>query len=246
LVVYTAITGGYDKLAPVRYKDCDFICFTDSDIKVSGWQIRPLPYHMDDPARCNRKIKILPHRILQEYEYSIYIDGNIELINNPVKLIKGINFSTPLIVYRNHQTKSLADEVDACIRLGKDDPDILNKQKKRYLEAGLPSENNMITGNVLIRKHNDPRLIPVMEDWWREVKLYSKRDQVSFNYVVWKNDFTCAYMNSPLVIPRGSKFFFVRYPHKNQGKETLFSSVKNEIIKIILKFKKKERPHITQ
>ena len=25
-----------------------------------------------------------------------------------------------------------------------------------------------------------------MEEWWQEIKMYSYRDQLSFNYVMWK------------------------------------------------------------
>ena len=26
-----------------------------------------------------------------------------------------------------------------------------------------------------------------MEDWWKELQKYTCRDQLSFNYVIWKN-----------------------------------------------------------
>ena len=34
-----------------------------------------------------------------------------------------------------------------------------------------------------------------MEDWWTEIKYGSKRDQLSFNYVAWKNDLKFNYID---------------------------------------------------
>lgn len=33
-----------------------------------------------------------------------------------------------------------------------------------------------------------------MENWWEEIKYNSKRDQLSFNYVAWKNSFNFNYL----------------------------------------------------
>jgi hypothetical protein len=33
-----------------------------------------------------------------------------------------------------------------------------------------------------------------MEDWWIEIKYGSKRDQLSFNYIAWKNGFNFVYL----------------------------------------------------
>lgn len=43
--------------------------------------------------------------------------------------------------------------------------------------------------NILYRRHNEPVLIRVMEDWWYFLENYSRRDQLSFVYVLWKNGF---------------------------------------------------------
>jgi hypothetical protein len=40
----------------------------------------------------------------------------------------------------------------------------------------------------ILRRHNRPDLIRAMEDWWDEIVHYSKRDQLSFSFVAWKNN----------------------------------------------------------
>lgn len=48
--------------------------------------------------------------------------------------------------------------------------------------------------NVIYRKHKDPRCIKVMEDWWYMVENYSRRDQLSLFYVLWKNGEQMTYL----------------------------------------------------
>ena len=45
----------------------------------------------------------------------------------------------------------------------------------------------------VLRKHNEPDVIKTMESHWNELKHNSRREQLSFNYVAWKNDFEFAY-----------------------------------------------------
>ena len=45
----------------------------------------------------------------------------------------------------------------------------------------------MIQSGILFRKHNNKNVIEFQEKWWNEVLTKSKRDQLSFNYIKWKN-----------------------------------------------------------
>ena len=84
-VIYTAIFGKYDDLPTPQYipDNWDFICFTDGDIKSDVWNIKKTTPLYEDSTRTARKYKILPHRFLQGYENSIWIDGNF-LIKNDI------------------------------------------------------------------------------------------------------------------------------------------------------------------
>lgn len=57
----------------------------------------------------------------------------------------------------------------------------LKNMKKRY-----PENNGLISTGVILRRHNDPKIIETMDAWWNEVENFSKRDQMSFNYIAWK------------------------------------------------------------
>ena len=68
-----------------------------------------------------------------------------------------------------------------------------------------PANNGLITGMVILRRHNEKDCIETMEDWWTEVKYNSKRDQLSFNYCAWKNDLTFNYMDGD---SRDNEYFY--------------------------------------
>jgi hypothetical protein len=197
-ILYTTIFGGYDDITtPKLPSGWDWKCFTEKN---------SIPLYSDN-TRNAKKFKILPHRYLQDYEYSIFIDGNMYVVGNVDELIKKyLNDSN--IAFFDHNKNimdprdCIYDEYNAIINLGKndpnqnykDDPQTMYDQVKRYQDEGYPSHNGLITGMVILRRHNEKDCIRVMEDWWTEIKYGSKRDQLSFNYVAWKNKTKFNYM----------------------------------------------------
>ena len=81
-VVYTAISGAYDKLPEhgVKAPEFDYVCFSDSvsdfESVEMGWDIRPNIFHHKDSVRVARYHKSNPHKLFPEYEYSMWIDAN--------------------------------------------------------------------------------------------------------------------------------------------------------------------------
>ena len=197
-VVYTSIFGDYDEKQEQRVSGWDWECFDETN-SVSFYT---------DNNRNAKKAKILPHRYFGiDYEYSIFIDGNMYVVGNVDELIeKYLNDSN--IAFFDHNKNimdprdCIYDEYNAIINLGKndpnqnykDDPQTMYDQVKRYQDEGYPSHNGLITGMVILRRHNEKDCIRVMEDWWTEIKYGSKRDQLSFNYVAWKNKTKFNYM----------------------------------------------------
>ena len=52
-----------------------------------------------------------------------------------------------------------------------------------------------------------------MEDWWLEIKHNSRRDQLSFNYIAWKNNFNFKYLDGD---SRKNKYFLQTGRHKKR------------------------------
>ena len=193
-VVYTCIIGGYDTLLEPRVvdPDVDYICFTDNtDIKSNVWEIRQIPYEVSDMNLSNVKkqrcIKINPHKYLSEYKMSLWVDGNIEILSSVSKLFnENIDKEKSVFIPQHPERNCIYAEGSAVIRLKKDTKENVNKQLNGYREEGFPSDYGLVQSNIIIRKHNDYECIKLMEKWWEELKNKSHRDQLSFNYAVWK------------------------------------------------------------
>jgi len=191
IVVYTAIFGEYDVLnEPEDVGGCDFVCFTDNPkLSSDKFDIR-LCVDGNDPVRESRKYKILPHRFLTDYKYSIWMDGNIILKKiNTNKLIKQFLSEQDLAIFSHPERNCIYEELAICKELKKYDCDLMDMQVRRYEEVGYPKNNGLIASGFIVRRTLSPEVIRFCEDWWYEIKNNSRRDQLSFNYVAWKNTF---------------------------------------------------------
>ncbi len=192
LVIYTVIVGNYDTLKTPEFIDenCDYVCFTDNK-KLSSeiWQIRLVENDELDNTRFQRMYKVLPHKFLPEYEYSIYIDGNVRIVGSFREFVRQQWKGACLMGLKHPSRNNIYDEATVCINFKKDSSEIIKRQIERYTSEGYKADNGLIVSNIIFRKHNDNELIKVMEDWWKEIKENSRRDQLSFNYVCWKNHF---------------------------------------------------------
>lgn len=221
IVVYTAISNGYDGLRDplVISEQCDYICFTDNkNIESSIWQIREFPNeHLDDVRKC-RQLKILPHRYFSEYKYSIWVDGNIEIINNLQELVENqlINSNFDLLTFQHPSRNCIYEEAEECVREKKDNIELIRNQIQKYSQEEYPLNNGLVESNVILRKHNSKELIDVMEQWWEQVKYNSRRDQLSFNYVSWKSNFKFGFLTGSS--RSGNDYFRLgkhKYTHKD-------------------------------
>ncbi|MFE0558224.1 glycosyltransferase [Paenibacillus sp. NPDC058910] len=206
-VIYTAITGNYDELQdPVQLsKHCDYYCFTDNPQLISRtWNIIYLDKIFADTARQARWVKIMPHLLFPTYEHSVWVDGNIRIVGDIDRFILKHIGTSPLVFYKHSHRNCIYKEAEACIALKKDQEDIILKQAALYKNAGYPMNNGLIESGVILRRHNDPIVTRTMTTWWRQVIRFSKRDQISFNYVAWKNNVPFTSINDNI---RNNEFF---------------------------------------
>ena len=239
-VIYTAIFGGYDNITEPSFIPAgwDFVCFTDSDIKSDIWDVRKVLPLYEDSTRNARKHKILPHRFLPEYDYSIWIDGNI-LVKNDVNELVGEYLSEFNVAMMNHADNQLDsrdcvyDEANTILHFGKinrnykDNPQLIINQMDKYKSDSYPSNNGLAVTMEVLRKHNESDVVETMEKWWEELKYNSKRDQLSFNYSSWKTNLNFKWMAGD---SRDNKYFLHTGKHKGKNKnvETKYEPISLE------------------
>jgi len=209
IVIYTAIFGPYDDLIPQRkIPGVDYICFTDQPFKSKTWKVVYVEPKFEDTPRNSRRFKILPHLFLQEYDYSVFMDGNYLVKRDIRNFVNSGLKEHKMMIYDHNQCSDarncVYDEYEALLELGKetgnykDDPEVMQQQMNKYRSDNYPENNGLIFSAVLIRRHNDPEVIKLMEKWWSELENGSKRDQLSFNYSAWKMNFKPYYISGNL------------------------------------------------
>lgn len=210
IVCYTCITNQYDRLKePISVQQgIDYICFSDQPVFSTTWKWMPIPDDLKylSKVKQQRIIKICPHRYLPNYDISIWIDGSILICGNLLDFISQYDLDANPIYSRIHPTrKCIYDEADACIGLKKDRIDTIQNQISKYKNENYPKNIGMVETGILLRKHNDKKCMMIDNAWAVELLNNSCRDQLSFNYICWKNKFVPGYLTKQLYI--NNQFF---------------------------------------
>lgn len=193
IVIYTCIVGGSDDILEPLYFNpkCDYYIVTDKEVPISSaWKkidINEFDLNGFENNEKNRYIKLHPHVLFAQYDYSLYIDGNIRIISDIVPLVEKMQ-SSILGVHAHDMRDCVYTEANVIMlekRFAKS-RDAVKKQMAAYAADGYRKHQGLYENPILIRKHNDSRCIELMDLWWGQLNFYSKRDQLSLPYAIWK------------------------------------------------------------
>jgi hypothetical protein len=214
IVVYTAIYGDKDNLKelPVDLEGCNLVCFTDNKhLKSRSFEVRVYPAIHSDPVRSAKIFKVLPHLFLTDFEYSLWIDGSVILKRGDIRTLTDHYLEDyDMALFRHPERDCIYDEAEVCSNRQLDNTEIIREQIKQYKEEGYPVHNGLTENTIMLRRHLAPEVVRVDEDWWAQISRFSRRDQLSFNYVAWKHNFKWATIKGAL---RDNDYFSVQ-PHK--------------------------------
>lgn len=202
LAIYTVITGDYDtiKQPQVITPGADYYLFTNNRaITDAGvWKVVYLEesdFDKDSERARNillsRKVKMLAHKYLPEgYDMSIYLDADMMIKANLSKLFELLNDDVLMAAFRHSNCTSVRAEIEDLTRRGVVEQDVVENQWQRYLEWGFRDDIGVTENGILIRRHNHPRVVELMELWWQEYLNGCLRDQVSLMPCI----FRCGFM----------------------------------------------------
>ena len=223
-VIYTSVFGcteenNYHLHVPdVPLDGWDFICFTDNpNFKSDLWDVKLVKPFYDDGARNAKRYKLKPHVFLKEYDISVWIDIEVQVTKDIDSVVTEMLTENNLAIL-NHElcgrTVSGDLNVRKCVyeeakfiqwlgdnnpkKIYKDNMDIIHTQVDRYRKEGYPENNGLARTTVMFMRHNEDDVKQQMDTWWEEMKYGSRRDQISFNYSAWKNDFKFSYIQEDI------------------------------------------------
>jgi len=218
VAIITSIYGNYDDLKIQNIKNkplLDWYCFTDNkDLKSDTWKIINTPYHIMNEKDENKKYKnsfssliknddkktlnmmsakyykMKGHEIdvLKDYDYYIWIDGSLFLRNDFVtNIFELIQKNYNLINFKHNKRNNIRDEVDISLTMNKYSTQNLKEQYNEYITSGFPDNIGLIENTMSVRKNNES-INKLYDDWWLHNLKYSFQDQISYPYVMWKNN----------------------------------------------------------
>lgn len=182
IVVYSALTGNYDKVNEILYKEpgIDYLLLTNNTSLVSNtWEVVPIKSDLND-LLLSREIKMFPHKYLDDkYDISIYIDANAIIYGEITQLCRYLGKQASFAVSRHSVRNTVREEFDACVRFGKTDRIQAEKQYEQYVKEGFLDNKALLECSVLVRKHRDGNLQLLMQEWFYAFENGIRRDQLS-------------------------------------------------------------------
>lgn len=222
LVCYTCIVNDYDCLrAPLeRSQNVDYICFTDNlKMPANGWELRAIPQDLLalPKVKQQRILKILPQKYLEDYDASLWVDSNIQIVRDVFKnVFKRYDLSKASLYTSKHPHRNcIYDEQLACIKLRKDTLAATYNQIDRYRREKFPKNIGLAETGLILRDHHDEACLNTMNIWAEEVKVGSHRDQLSFNYACWKTGFNYGLLKETVRSKTNDQTFFL-FKHKSK------------------------------
>ena len=191
IAIYTAIFGGKDKLrSPIDHLEndnWDYFLFTDDrEIRSDIYQIHLRHPIYNDVAKNARYFKILGDPILNNYDIVLWHDANIQLVHSEIDRLLQYAKNNFISTFTHPHRDCFYSEAMTCIRTNKDFSLRILKQAFIYFLKGMPAKEGMYSTGILIKNFTYLQK-DVLAFWWKETLNHSRRDQLSFAYVVYRH-----------------------------------------------------------
>lgn len=194
ILIYTGLIGDYDvPYDNFQHKEgYDYVLLSDVPIETKSWENRIVSFGNGEnlsPIKKARYLKTHPHELFDKnYDLVVWVDANT-FIND--KLYKYINkYKDSVITFKEHNDRDCVyDEIMVCAAADKETPIMALKVYDKCARSGYPRKIGLFETNIIISHYTDSRVIELMDNWWNEIFHNSHRDQLSLNYVIWKNHY---------------------------------------------------------
>jgi hypothetical protein len=193
-ISYTCIIGKYDKLHQplIVSPNWKYICFSDnkellSKVKIGVYDILPIsnPHNLD-PVRLARLYKILALGI-NDSDILVWNDANYAINCELDTLVrKYLIDDIDLVLAKHPKRNCLYDEGTRCIELKKDNKETIDSQLNQYCFEKLPYDRGLYETGIMIRRGFSKQDSLFYYEWFKQIRKYSRRDQISLPYCLWK------------------------------------------------------------
>lgn len=192
VAVYTFIINGYDELHQPLIVDNNADYFVISDCKIDNLGIfnwidvnSIVPTAIKDPFMKNRYCKMHGADIFKDYDYSIYLDGALQIAGDIISYLEQIG-RTGIALYLNETNECIYDTGILITLIGRCNFEMARNQLKSYAMEGMPENYGLLCGGYIFRDNKNTLGNELMNLWWEEYQKWPTRDQLCLTYVMWK------------------------------------------------------------
>lgn len=146
IAIYTCILGNYDNIQKhlLKFDNVDYYILTDDGKKYEDYKdfykILELPEEIINKGNiiANRYAKLHPQKFFKEYDYSIYIDGNVRIVSDVRTFVQSISKTTGIAMHSHRERKCIYEEAEVCKLLRRGNMKKIDEQMKKYKQEKFP------------------------------------------------------------------------------------------------------------
>ena len=178
---------------------CGVLLYTNNPgiVDAGVWKVVQIPSEQwqgrserENNILLSRKVKMLLHKYLPEgAEWSIYIDADMVIKRPLTELLNNLHLETLFAACRHSYCKNVQEEIADLLAKNMVQPEQVKEQWNKYVEWGFEDNLGISENGLLIKRHNDARVVQLMELWWEECQNGCLRDQVSLMPCLYRTGF---------------------------------------------------------
>lgn len=189
IAIFSVLFGEYDTWHdPTHIEEgANYYLFTDQLITSKVYKVIN-DYDLIDTDKILRAREIKIHNGYKffcdiGYDLIIYHDSSLQQIRSLKPLYS--KMQTDMMFMKHPNRKCIYEEFHACYEEPRDNREVMLKQVQGYADNGYPENNGLCATGVIMRRNNK-KVLKFCRAWLDEVENGSIRDQLSCNYVLWK------------------------------------------------------------
>lgn len=203
-VIYSSVIGSYDDLLQPKEVDnrFDFVLFSNCLPEGNNgvWQVRRIDYTNYTQAKIARYVKTHPETLLPDYEASLWLDANINIVGREIydRFVELFENNTLVASVKHLAYDCVYNEMFSVLDFRYESEKVVVKWGHELRKQNFPKHAGMFETGLMYRRHSSAVVKELDAIWWKYIDAYSKRDQLSFTVALHEKNLSCE-----LFLPEG-------------------------------------------
>ncbi len=188
-VFYTAIIGDYDDLPTFAQYDAtaQYICFSDTLTEAPApWEVVRVEAYFEDNKVTSGFLKANAHILFDSTCLVVWLDASLKDVTLDAYTTRALLDGRSIATVPHLLRSSIAEEMLTVFDDRLEHPQRIARLERYLADSGFPDIWGLSATMLIIRDLRDPFVVEFNQVWWRCICSLSRRDQLSFDYSLWK------------------------------------------------------------